>query len=644
MKKTLLLLVVLCVSLGAFAQKPYTLTSPDGQIKLSIQASAAGMIYDVAYQGKEILTGNKLGLTVNKKVLPVRVAGKKQRSAHQSFRPVVPIRFSQIEKDYNELELTMKDGYSVCRRAYNEGVAYRFKTRFKGEMEVDAEELELGVPADYMLHLQQDDRFTSAYENAYSHVKSGEWTSGKNMACLPVLIDAGSCHVLVSEADHYDYPRFFMIHSEAGLKATFPKVWLKERKTDDRHTLPVEEAEYIAKTAGTRNLPWRYMVIGDAATLAENTLCANLSSDKCEIEDVSWIRPGKVSWDWWNGKMVYGPDVNFKSGINTDTYKYYIDFASKNNIEYIILDEGWNVEVNRPFDVIPALDIPELVRYGKEKNVGLILWVTWYAVREHPEIFKTYSDWGVKGMKIDFMERTDQEISNFYENTVREAAKYHLLVDFHGAYTPAGLEYRYPNLLAYEGVRGMEQMENCTPDNSLYFPFMRNAVGAMDYTPGAMLSVQPRYRVTGSPNAMSVGTRAYQLALFITCETGTQMLADSPTRYYKNPDCLEFIKDVPVLWDETKVLDAKVGQYIVMAKRSGDKWYIAAETNSNERQFNVKLNFLASGKKYHMTSFSDGPNSDYQAMDYRRNESQVDSTTTLSIQMVKNGGFAAVLE
>lgn len=641
MKRITTIIIALICCMGMHAQKVFQLASPDGKIAVTIHPEADGLTYDVSYQQQAIMTGSKAGLNVNGKTLPVRIAGQKKKTGHFSLKPVVAFKFSQIEKDYNELTLNMKDGYSVVWRAYNEGIAYRYETRLKGQMQVDYETVDLNIPDHYLLHIQEDDILTSAYERPYVHVKSGEWTKEKAVACLPVLYQADNCYVLFSEADHADYPRIFMRHAANGMKADYAKYRIKERKQGDRYTAPVEEGNYIALTNGTRKLPWRYMVIGDDAALVTNTMVANLSSP-CEIEDTSWIRPGKVSWDWWNGKAVWGPDVDFECGINTDTYKYYIDFAAKNGLESIILDEGWNVDVDHPFDVIPAVDIHELIRYGKSKGVGLILWVTWYAVHTHPEIFKTYSEWGAQGMKIDFMERTDQGISNFYENTVKEAAKYHLLVDFHGAYTPAGLEYRYPNLMAYEGVLGMEQGGRCKPENTIYLPFIRNAVGPMDYTPGAMLSTQPERYGTGSPNAMSVGTRAFQLALFVTSETGTQMLADTPTQYYKNPDCTEFIREVPVIWDETRVLAAKVGEYIVMAKRHGDQWFLAGETNNTPRELTVYLDFL--NKPCTMTAFEDGPNAKYQAMDYRRSVKQVDPNTKLTIKMARNGGFAAVVK
>lgn len=370
---------------------------------------------------------------------------------------------------------------------------------------------------------------------------------------------------------------------------------------------------------GRRNFPWRFFVITkEDKQLIENTMDLKLAS-KSELKNTSWIQPGQASWEWWNEAAPYGPDVNFISGYNLDTYKYYIDFASKSGIKYIIMDEGWANSTTNPYKPNPNVDVYELIKYGKEKNVVIVLWLTWLTVDKNMEIFKTFKEWGIAGVKIDFMDRSDQVMVNFYENVVKEAAKHEIFVDFHGAFKPAGLEHKYPNLLSYEGVLGMEQTGGCKPDNSLYLPFIRNAVGAMDYTPGAMISMQPEVYLSERPNSASIGTRAYQLALFVVFEIGLQMLADNPTLYYREKECTEFVTSVPTTWDETKALEAKAGQYAIVAKRKGSKWFIGGITNGTERErsFELKLDFLGT-KKYKLTSFEDGINAVNQAMDYRK--------------------------
>lgn len=300
----------------------------------------------------------------------------------------------------------------------------------------------------------------------------------------------------------------------------------------------------------------------------------------------------------------------------------------------------------RPYTPNAKVDVHELIRYAEKKNVGIVLWLTWLTVENNMDLFKTFSEWGVKGVKIDFMDRSDQWMMNFYERVAAEAAKYKLFVDFHGSVSPKGLEYKYPNVLSYEGVRGMEQMGGATPDNSIFMPFMRNAVGQMDYTPGAMLSMQPNVYCSQIPNSASIGTRAYQLALFVIFESGLQMLADNPTLYYRNADCTEFITRVPVTWDETKVLDARIGEYLIVAKRKGEKWFIGGMTNNrnSERIFEISLDFLNEDRGYKMDCFEDGINANRQAMDYKRYERSVNKKDKIVIRLARNGGFAALIE
>ena len=518
----------------------------------------------------------------------------------------------------------------------------------KGDVEVLGEEFAINFPADYLLHLQQPGGFKTAYEESYTHIQSNAWKPEDRMAVLPALIDTRKDYkILISESDLTDYPCMFLKGAGAnGMVSTFPKAPLAFIENGDRSVKITQEADYIAKTKGTRNYPWRYFVITkNDCQLIENTMTYKLA-EKNQLQDVSWIKPGQVSWEWWNDAAPYGPDVSFVSGYNLDTYKYYIDFASKFGIPYIIMDEGWAKSTRDPYTPNPEVNLHELIRYGKEKNVGIVLWLTWLTVENNFDLFKTFNEWGVKGLKIDFMDRSDQWMVNYYERVAREAAKNNLFVDFHGSFKPAGLEYKYPNVLSYEGVRGMEQMGGCRPDNSLYLPFMRNAVGPMDYTPGAMISMQPDVYSAERPNAASIGTRAYQLALFVVFESGLQMLADNPTLYYRNEDCTRFITRVPVTWDETVALEAKTGEYVIVAKRKGDKWYIGGITNNGEtkREFTVSLDFLKQNRSYQMTSFEDGINAGRQAMDYRCKSSQVKAGDSLTITMVRNGGFAAIIE
>ena len=631
MKRHLSLLMILCWGILLHAQTESELSSPNGEIKVTLNITDK-IYYSIAYDGDVLLKDNSLQLALKDEVLGQnpRLRRRKYVSVDEQLTPVMPLKFSTVTNQYNQLTLTFKN-YSVEFRAYDDGVAYRFVTSRKGEVEVLGEEFAVNFPDDYLLHLQQPGGFKTSYEEPYTHVFSNEWKPSDKMSVLPVLIDTRKQYkILISESDLTDYPCMFLKGTgDNGIVSTFPKAPLAFGEDGDRSLKITQEADYIAKTSGARNYPWRYFVLTkDDRQLLENTMTYKLAG-KNQLQDVSWIKPGQVSWEWWNDASPYGPDVNFVSGYNLETYKYYIDFASKFGIPYIIMDEGWAKSTRDPYTPNPKVDLHELIRYGKEKNVGIVLWLTWLTVENNFDLFKTFNEWGIKGVKIDFMDRSDQWMVNYYERVAKEAAKHHLFVDFHGSFKPAGLEYKYPNILSYEGVRGMEQMGGCYPDNSIYLPFMRNAVGPMDYTPGAMISMQPNVYRAERPNSASIGTRAYQLALFVIFESGLQMLADNPTLYYRNEDCTRFITSVPVTWDETVALEAKAGEYAIIAKRKGDKWFIGGMTNNGqtEREFAVKLDFLKKDRTYQMTSFEDGINAGRQAMDYRCKSSQV-----------KNGG------
>lgn len=650
MKKYLFLSIACFFLIGIKVQaKGIELTSPNGELKVSIDLKDR-INYSVSHNGNLLLTDCHLQLNLRNETLGLhpKLSGQKRNRVNEILSPVVPVKFSTVNNHYNGLLLNFKGSYSVEFRAYDDGISYRFITNKKGEVEVMGEDFAIQFADNYLLHLQQPDGFKTSYEEPYTRVETNSWKPSDKMSVLPVLIDTRKSYkILISESDLSDYPCMFLRGTGAnGMQSVFPKAPLEFGEDGDRSVKITKEADYIAKTSGKRNYPWRYFVITkEDKQLIENTMTYKLST-KNQLPDVSWIKPGQVSWEWWNDASPYGPDVNFVAGYNLDTYKYYIDFASQFGIPYIIMDEGWAMSTRDPYTPNPKVDVHELIRYGKEKNVGVVLWLTWLVVENNFDLFKTFREWGVKGLKIDFMDRSDQWMVNFYERVAKEAAKHQLFVDFHGSFKPAGLEYAYPNILSYEGVRGMEQMGGCYPDNSVYFPFMRNAVGPMDYTPGAMISMQPHAYRAERPNAASIGTRAYQMALFIIFESGLQMLADNPTLYYRNRECTEFITQVPTTWDETIALEAEVGEYAIVAKRKGDKWFIGGMTNNKEntRTFELSLDFLKAGKSYQMTAFEDGINAGRQAMDYRKKISQVKAGEKIQIKLVRNGGFAAIIE
>ena len=645
--KHFLLLIFSIFFMGNIQAKsaPISIQSPDGKLIVKIRLDDK-ISYDV-YSGNELLLKDcSLAMDLGNETLgsDPQLKSTKKGTINEQIKREVPLKNAMVNNHCNTLLLTFKKNFSVEFRAFNDGIAYRFITNIKKEIEVKNETFAINFPGDYLAHIAQSGSFKTAYESPYKHLKTSAYTSKKDISYLPVLIETDKGYkILISEADLSDYPCMFLRGTDSnGMVSTFPKCPLEFGEDGDRSQKIVKEADYIAKTSGQRSFPWRTFVLAkEDKQLVENEMIYKLSSP-CEVKDLSWLKPGQVSWEWWNDASPY--HVDFVSGYNLDTYKYYIDFASKFGISYILMDEGWAMSTLDPYTPNPKVDLFELIRYGKEKNVKIVLWLTWLTVEKNFDLFKKFSEWGIAGVKIDFMERSDQWMVNYYERVAKEAAKYKLFVDFHGAFKPAGLERRYPNVLAYEGVLGMEQGGNTKPDNSIYLPFMRNAVGAMDYTPGAMLSYQPEYFQSSRANAGSTGTRAYQMALYVIFETGLQMLADNPTNYYREKECTEFITKVPVTWDETKVLYAKIGEGVIVAKRKGSQWFIGGMTNSGGKTVEVSLDFLPAGRTYTMTSFEDGVNSYKQAMDYKKRESKVTNQTKLTIKMVRNGGWAGIIE
>ena len=647
MKKSLILAALLLAGAVARAQKQVSATSPDGQTKVTVTVSDH-ISYDVESHGELLFRQCRIGMTLRDRTLGEKPAlkGKKVTKVSETVTPIHPLKFSEVKNEYTLLTLTFGGGYKVEWRVYDDGVAYRFLTALKGDIEVLAEDGTWQLAAPARLVLQQPGGFKTSCEESYTVVRSEEWKADDRMSELPVLVMGERQKVLISEFDLFDYPGTFLRSVGEGRNAfsiVQPKCPLEYEDDGDRRQKILREADYVAKTSGTRSFPWRYMLITQRdGQLAESTMPERLAPANV-IGETEWVKVGQTCWDWLNG-IPYGPDVTFKAGINLDTYKYFIDFAARNGVGYILIDEGWAKNTRDPFTTNPEVHLPEIIAYGQSKGVGVILWLPWLTVEHHMDLFQKFEEWGIKGTKIDFMDRQDQWMVNFYERVAKEAAKHHIFVDFHGAFHPSGLDYKYPNVLTYEGVRGMEQNGSCKPDNSVWLPFIRNAVGPMDYTPGSMLNYQPERHHGGRPICSGVGTKVFNLAIFVLAESNLQMLMDNPCRYDQWPDCRDFLTSVPVNWDETRVLQAEAGQYIVTAKRRGNKWFIGGITNSTERDLQLSLDFLPEGRQYKMTSFKDGVNAHIIAMDYLREESRVTGQTVLPIHMARNGGWCACID
>jgi alpha-glucosidase len=631
----------------AMAQQDYSLLSPDKRIEIKIHV-ADRLNYDLLFKGKALLEDSRLSINIDHVELGLnpKVASARESSSDRVLEPAVRQKFAKIRDHYNQLRLEMAGGLTVVFRAYNEGAAYRLETALpQAQVHVYNEEAIFHFTADDTVYYPSEESFFSHNERKYLPQTISQ-IAPASLATLPAVVDPGDgVKVAIAESDLEDYPGLWL-HGTSGaaLAATFPPYPLKQQLEKDRDFKVVESADYIAVTRGTRTFPWRVIAIAEKdGDLLTNQLVWLLEKPS-QVEDTSWIKPGKVAWDWWNANNVY--DVDFKAGINTQTYKYYIDFAAKYGILYIIIDEGW-YKLGNVLDVVPDMDIAEIAAYGKQKNVGVILWVIWKTLDDQliPALDQ-YQKWGVKGIKVDFMQRSDQLLINYFHKVSSETAKRKMLVDFHGCQKTATMTRTWPNLISTEGVRGLEWDKwsaETDPLHDVTLPFTRMFLGPMDFTPGAMLNAQ---KVSFAPvfnRPMSLGTRCHQLAMYVVYESPLQMLSDSPSNYLREPKIMEFLGPVPSVWDETKVLGGRIAEYVVVARRSGKDWYVGAMTNWTPRELEIDLSFLPDGN-YSMTAYQDGINADRYGSDYQQVKNQVNQTTKLKLKLAPGGGWAARIQ
>jgi alpha-glucosidase len=629
---------------SAIAQSSYDLRSPDNRIEVRIR-TAERIRYDVLLNGRSLLENCTLSLDIDHRKLGLqpKVLDARQRSYDQTIKPAIRQKFAELRDRYNEVKLTMDGGYAVVFRAYDEGTAYRFETSIPGQqVKVYGEESNWNFPSNNIVYYPQEDSFFSHNERKYFPQHLSEIVPAF-LASLPAVVDVGQgAKVAIAESDVEDYPGLWLRGTSGnGLAAAFPPYPLKEKLEGDRDFRVVESADYIAVTSGTRTFPWRLIGVAEKdGDLLTNSLVWLLEKPS-QVEDTSWIKPGKVAWDWWNANNIYG--VDFKSGINTETYKYYIDFAAKYGLQYVILDEGW-YKLGNVLDVVPAINMEELTAYARQKNIGIILWVVWKTLDDQlVPALDQYATWGIKGIKVDFMQRSDQLVMNFYEKVSRETAKRKMLVDFHGDQKPASMTRTWPNLINAEGVRGMEWSKwsaDAEPEHNVSLPFTRMFLGPMDYTPGAMRNASKTNFAPIFGQPMALGTRCHQLAMYVVFDAPLQMLADSPSNYLREPEIMEFLGPVPTEWDETRVLDARIADYVLVARRNGRDWYVGAMTDWTPRDLEVDLSFLGSGN-YTMDSYQDGVNADRAASEYRKNTNPVSSNQKIKIHLAPGGGWAA---
>jgi len=669
------------------------LSSPDKLIEIKIQ-TLNELKFQVSLKNNVIIENVDIGIEMSdgRSIgTKSKVRNIKRETVNQTVSVPVPNKDKKIETTYNQLTISLTNNFDVIFRAYNDGVAYRINDKRNKQKNVIYEKMSLEFPNGASTYFPWEESMYSHNERLYNHTEISK-LKNSDFCSLPVLIETDNGKVVFTESSLHNYPGMFLEKKQNNnLISKFPNYVLKavpagsydseNGEGSDRTEDIVEEADFIAKISVSRNLPWRVFIISDDdRTFVESNLVTILSG-KSKIEDTSWIKPGKVAWDWWNANNIYG--VDFRAGINQETYKYYIDFASKNSIEYILLDEGWTKSTTEIYEANPNIQIKELISYAKSKNVGVLLWVLWKPLNEDTEgLIKLYSSWGAIGVKVDFMQRNDQYMVQSYEEIAEIAAKYKFLVDYHGAFKPAGIERVWPNLLTYEGVMGNEQNkwnirnfpysndpQAVDPEHNLTIPFIRMAAGPMDYTPGGMTNVNlydykwdPSdkspygFDRSGNPlkksdniaaidtRPMVPGSRAHQVAMYTVFESPLQMMCESPTIYKKEQETVNFITQIPTTWDETVVIKAKLSDYIVIARRKGENWYLAAMTDWTARNFEVDLSFLDNDVNYNVQVYKDGINTDRNAMDYKFEKMTLNNKSKINISMSRGGGFSAIFK
>ena len=660
-------LFIAVMTVFAAQAKNYEVASPSGDLRAVVSVTNSGTTLSVFAGETEVLAPSPISITIKEnnesRTKVLWGMNSKQPKVRRSFVdemiPAPVYKRFQVKDRYNQMVLTSgKQGLVV--RAYDDGIAYRLTYKSNIPYTVYNEQADFTFPADYPMYASYvkrgddgdfESQYINSFENTYEHESITKFKSSR-LLFLPVLVELPhGMKVCITEADLDNYPGMYLVGGGdtpvlASHFAPVPKTTVQGGHNMLQKFVTSRE-EYIARDANAQ-LPWRVIAVaGNDAELAASDIVFRLGKP-LRIADTSWIKPGKVAWDWWNAWNLYG--VDFRAGINNETYKYYIDFAAENGIEYVILDEGW--AVNKKADLmqdVPEIDLPELVTYADGKNVGLILWTGYWAFhRDMENVVKHYADMGIKGFKVDFMDRDDQEMVRFINEASELCACYNMLVDFHGMYKPTGAQRTWPNVINYEGVNGLEQLkwspkgyDQVTYD--VQIPFIRQFAGPMDYTQGAMRNaIKKNYNPVNS-EPMSQGTRCRQLATYVIFDSPLNMLCDNPSNYRREPECTAFIARIPTVWDETLGLDGKVGEYITMARRSGDEWYVGGLTNWDKRDIIVDLSFLEEGF-YEIELFKDGINADRAACDYKRVVMPVPEDRQLKVTLFPGGGFAGRIE
>ena len=663
---TIIAMMFACQTLWAAKEKTTVVTSPDGTLKVTAVTNTEGMTWKVEQDGKNVILPSAINISIGGKKCISQAAKETARKNVDKTVNLFYAKRKQIREQYQTVTLAFANGVSVELRAYDDFAAYRILTdNGKRERVVDNETAEFRFADDYKAFVpyvndnRGGERWCYSFESYYDEQRLSEmFADSLAIAPLAVCLPEGR-KAVVMDAGVENYPGMMLVKGEGNmLKAEFAPCPAEQEigGYSRLNIVPKKRNAYIARLSGRQTLPWRAVVVTREDRKLMDCDVAQLLAPECRIGDTQWIKPGKVAWDWWNNTNITG--VEFKSGMNTPTYKYYIDFAAKNNIEYIIIDEGWSNSESLTEGLNPDIDLKTLIDYGKRRGVGIILWSSWRnLIRNNPdgdiaqtdEIMKHYADMGIKGFKVDFFDRDDQQVTRSAYSIAESAARHKLLLDYHGL-KPAGIQRPYPNILNFEGVKGLENSKweprvgdgplHNQPRYDVTIPYLRMLTGPMDYTPGAMDNARRDNFFGNNDHPMSQGTRVHQMAMYATFEAPLQMLADSPTKYEREQECTDFIAQVPTVFDETIAIDGEMGEYTVLARRKGDTWYVAALTDWTPRDIQLSLSFLPEGT-YTADIFADGVNAEKEATDYKHSRQSVTRSTKLDIHLASGGGWAA---
>ena len=632
----------------SLAARSVMLESPEKRLQVLIEVGDS-VRYSVRIDGDRVIAPSEIGLEIDGPEQgsgPFDIAAIKHCEIDEQIVVAVPRKRNEIQDHYKEVDIEFTSGLGLCFRAYDEAVAYRWETNMPGQITVVSEKVTFTFEDDVPLWFPREDSIITPQEPLYERLSIGNISSG-DLASTGLLAGLPKGRkAFISEADLRDYPGMFLRGGDGSrhcLVGKFARV-VNEDALGNPQKSKRRREPFLAMTSGTRTFPWRVILITDEdRQLLESEIIYKLASP-CQLEDTSWIKPGRVAWEWWHAMNLTG--VDFKTGLNTTTYKHYIDFAAEYGIENILLDAGWSEEEDL-LSVSPEIDMQEILRYARERNVGVILWAAWRELNQQliPALDQ-FQEWGVQGIKVDYMNRDDQWMVGFYERVARETAQRRLLVDFHGSYKPTGLRRAFPNVITREGVRGLEYSkgsDSITPVHNVTLPFIRLVCGPMDYTPGAMRNGNGRNFAPMPYRPMSQGTRCHQLAMFVIYESPLQMLCDSPSNYRREPECMEFLAAVPTVWDETHALAGKVSDHVAVARRNGEDWFVGAMSGNEARDLEIQLAFLPGGQ-YLLKAWQDGVNADRHAEDFRVFETQVTSKSTLPVRLAPGGGWVALIK